>query len=80
MSPPTGWKACSPEGFGLLISELVWTVLTATPEPPPGMSFPSGSWAYAMPQARKALGIPFNEPHSIAILERIAANMKEDKP
>ena len=78
--PPDQLESMTPEGFGFVISEIVWTVLTTMPEPPPGMSVPSGSWAYAMPQARKALGVPFDEPESIAILERIAANMKEDKP
>ena len=70
----------TPEAYGFVTCGYIFTVLTTTPEPPSGMSFPSGSWAYAMPQARKALGIPFNQPESIATLERIAANMKEDTP
>jgi hypothetical protein len=78
--PPGQLESMMPEGFGFLISEIVWTVLTTMPELPPGMIVPSGSWGYAMPQAREALGVAFDQPGSIANLERIAANMKEDKP
>jgi hypothetical protein len=77
--PPDQLKS-TPEGFGFLISEIVWTVLTTMPELPPGMIVPSGSWGYAMPQAREALGVAFDQPGCIANLERIAANMKEDTP
>jgi hypothetical protein len=77
--PPDQLKNMTPEGYGWAISGYILTVLATMPEPPPGMSYPSGSWPYAMPQAREALGVPFDEPECIAILERLAANMKEDK-
>jgi hypothetical protein len=77
--PPDQLKSMRPEGFGFLLSEIVWTVLT-TMKIEPGMSVPSGSWGYAMPQAREALGVAFDGPGLDAILERIAANTREDKP
>jgi hypothetical protein len=77
--PPDQLKSMMPEGFGFIVSEIVWRVLT-TMKLEPGMSVPSGSWPYAMPQAREALGVAFDEPGLVAILEQIAANMKGDKP
>ena len=78
--PPDQLKNMTPEGYGFVISSAIFTVLRTMPEPPPGMSFPSGDWPYAVPQAREALGVPFDQPESIAILKRIAANMKEGTP
>jgi hypothetical protein len=78
--PSDQLKSMTPEGYGFFISTAIFTVLTTMPEPPPGMNFPSGSWAHAMPQAREVLGVLFDEPESVAVLERIAANMKGDRP
>lgn len=78
--PPDQLKNIPPEGYGWVLAGYIFTVLTTIPEPPSGMSPPSGSWAFAMPQAREALGVPFDEAESIATLERLAANKNEDKP
>ena len=69
----------TPEGYGFVLSCSIFTLLTTMIEPPPGMSAPSGYWPYAMPQARKALGVPFDEALSIENFERVA-NMKVDTP
>jgi hypothetical protein len=78
--PPDQLECMRPEGHGFVISSYILRLLTTVPEPPPGMSVPDGFWPYAMPHARKALGVPFDESESIADLERMAANMKEDTP
>ena len=75
--PPDQLKSMPPKGFGFIISEIVWKVLT-TMKIMPGMGVPSGSWGYAMPQAREALGIPFDQAESIAILKLLAAKMEGD--
>ena len=69
----------TPEGHALIISTSILTLLRTMPDPPLGMSFPSGYWPYAMPQARKDLGVPFDEAGSVENLERVA-NMKVDTP
>jgi hypothetical protein len=62
------------EGFGLMISDLVWNILTTAIRPPAGVDAPSGSWPYAMPQAREELGIDFDVPAFAAILRRITTD------
>jgi hypothetical protein len=73
-------ESMTPEVYGYVLSNLILTVLRTMPEPLPGMSVPSGSWAYAMPHAREALGIPWDVTETAEILARIAANTKEDTP
>jgi hypothetical protein len=78
--PPDQLTNMTPEGYGFFISSAILTLLRTMPEPLPEMSVPSGAWPYAMPHARKALGIQWDVTEAAEILARIAANTKEDTP
>ena len=67
----------TPAGYGFHVFTSVFKVLTTITERS-DMNAPSGSWRYAMPQAREALGIPFDQAENIAILKLLAAKMEGD--
>lgn len=72
----------TPAAYGRLVEWSVNIMLEAVPEErPKDHAYPSGSIAYAMPQARKALGVAFDKyqsDHHVAKLTEALKNMEEE--
>jgi len=77
--PPGQLESMPPQAIGFFISNLIHNLLTGMKEPPPEVSVPSGSWAYTMPQAREALGVPFDPTGLITDL-KLVVSIKEGTP
>jgi len=59
------------EQYGKMLEWCVDLFVQMTPEGISGANFPSGSFIYAIPQARRALGIPFDQETSRDLLNKL---------